>query len=128
MPVAKSGKAAGTGVRGKTPDTGKGNSARASWREFLLGPEGGNVEFGITVLKKANTPPVVFSGPGLDPSHLERVFDAFYSRKHDGLGIGLSICRSIIEAHGGRLWATANTPQGAIFQFTLPEHTDGPRN
>jgi signal transduction histidine kinase len=60
------------------------------------------------------------SGPGLAPETLERVFDAFYTTKPDGLGLGLSICRSIVEAHGGRLWATANTPRGAIFQFTLP--------
>jgi PAS domain S-box-containing protein len=60
------------------------------------------------------------SGPGIDPSHLERVFDAFYTTKSSGTGMGLSICRSIIEAHGGRLWAEANEPRGAIFQFTLP--------
>ena len=60
------------------------------------------------------------SGPGIDPSHLERVFDAFYTTKSGGMGMGLSICRSIIEAHGGRLWAEANEPRGTIFQFTLP--------
>jgi C4-dicarboxylate-specific signal transduction histidine kinase len=60
------------------------------------------------------------SGPGLDPESPERVFDAFYTTKPDGLGMGLSICRSIIEAHGGRLWASANTPRGAAFQFTVP--------
>jgi C4-dicarboxylate-specific signal transduction histidine kinase len=60
------------------------------------------------------------SGPGLDPSHLERVFDAFYTTKSSGMGMGLSICRSIIDAHGGRLWAEANEPRGVIFQFTLP--------
>ena len=51
---------------------------------------------------------------------LEHVFEAFYTTKPDGLGIGLSICRSIIEAHGGRLWASANLPRGASFQFALP--------
>jgi C4-dicarboxylate-specific signal transduction histidine kinase len=60
------------------------------------------------------------SGSGIDPSHLERVFDAFYTTKSSGMGMGLSICRSIIEAHGGRLWAEANEPRGAVFQFTLP--------
>ena len=60
------------------------------------------------------------SGPGIDPSHLEHVFDAFYTTKSSGMGMGLSICRSIIEAHGGRLWAEANEPRGAVFQFTLP--------
>jgi PAS domain S-box-containing protein len=66
------------------------------------------------------------SGPGLDPSHLERVFDAFYTTKSSGMGMGLSICRSIIDAHGGRLWAEANEPRGAIFQFTLPAVPVGP--
>jgi signal transduction histidine kinase len=60
------------------------------------------------------------SGPGIDPEHLERVFDAFYTTKSNGVGMGLSICRSIIEAHGGRMWADANEPRGAEFQFTLP--------
>ena len=60
------------------------------------------------------------SGPGIDPTHLKRVFKAFYTTKSRGTGMGLSICRSIIDAHGGRLWAEANEPQGAVFQFTLP--------
>src|SRR5262249_11641217 len=60
------------------------------------------------------------SGPGIDPTHLERIFEAFYTTKSSGVGMGLSICRSIIDAHGGRLWAEANAPRGAIFQFTLP--------
>jgi signal transduction histidine kinase len=60
------------------------------------------------------------SGPGIDPDHLNRVFEAFYTTKSSGVGMGLSICRSIIDAHGGRLWAEANEPRGAIFQFTLP--------
>jgi PAS domain S-box-containing protein len=60
------------------------------------------------------------SGPGIHPEHLEHVFKSFYTTKPRGTGMGLSICRSIIEAHGGRLWAEANEPRGAIFQFTLP--------
>jgi signal transduction histidine kinase len=60
------------------------------------------------------------SGPGLSSPGPERIFDAFNTTKPGGLGMGLSICRTIIEAHGGRLWATAAQPQGAIFQFTLP--------
>jgi PAS domain S-box-containing protein len=60
------------------------------------------------------------SGPGIDPERLERVFEAFYTTKSNGVGIGLSICRSIIEAHGGRLWIEANKPSGATFQFTVP--------
>jgi C4-dicarboxylate-specific signal transduction histidine kinase len=60
------------------------------------------------------------SGPGIDPSYLERVFEAFYTTKSSGTGMGLSVCRSIISAHGGRLWAEPNEPRGAVFQFTLP--------
>lgn len=60
------------------------------------------------------------SGPGLSSAGLDRIFEAFYTTKTGGLGMGLSICRTIIEAHGGRLWATAAQPQGATFQFTLP--------
>jgi C4-dicarboxylate-specific signal transduction histidine kinase len=60
------------------------------------------------------------SGPGIDPTRLERVFQAYYTTKTSGVGMGLSICRSIIGAHGGRLWADTNEPRGAAFQFTLP--------
>jgi K+-sensing histidine kinase KdpD len=60
------------------------------------------------------------SGPGIDPARLERVFEAFYTTKSNGVGIGLSICRSIIDAHGGRLWIEANKPHGATFHFTVP--------
>ena len=60
------------------------------------------------------------SGPGFAPADFERVFEAFYTTKPGGLGLGLSICRSIIEAHNGRLWASANLPRGASFQFALP--------
>jgi PAS domain S-box-containing protein len=62
------------------------------------------------------------SGPGFAPAALERVFEAFYTTKPGGLGLGLSICRSIIEAHNGRLWASPNVPRGAIFRFTAPAH------
>jgi PAS domain S-box-containing protein len=60
------------------------------------------------------------SGPGLSPESFDRLFDAFYTTKPGGMGMGLSICRSIIEAHGGHVRATANVPHGAVFQFTLP--------
>ena len=62
------------------------------------------------------------SGPGFAAADLERVFEAFYTTKSDGLGLGLSICRSIVEAHNGRLWASPNVPRGAIFRFTAPAH------
>jgi len=60
------------------------------------------------------------SGPGLAAGVAERLFEAFFTTKSSGLGVGLPICRAIIEAHGGRLWASANAPRGAVFQFTLP--------
>ena len=62
------------------------------------------------------------SGPGFAPAALERVFEAFYTTKPGGLGLGLSICRSIIEAHNGQLWASPNVPRGAMFRFTAPAH------
>jgi PAS domain S-box-containing protein len=60
------------------------------------------------------------SGPGIGPDHLDRVFETFYTTKSSGLGMGLSICRSIIDAHGGRLWGDMNASRGAVFRFTLP--------
>ena len=87
-------------------------------RELLIitrhGPDGVSVE-------------VRDSGPGLAPASFQRLFEAFYTTKPGGLGMGLSICRSIIEAHRGRLWTTANVPQGAVFQFTVPPNPDAAR-
>ena len=60
------------------------------------------------------------SGPGVDSQCIDRVFDAFHTTKPNGMGMGLAICRSIILAHGGRLWVTNNPDRGATFQFTLP--------
>ncbi|WP_198026503.1 ATP-binding protein [Bradyrhizobium sp. ARR65] len=60
------------------------------------------------------------TGPGLTPESLDRLFEPFYTTRPDGVGLGLSICRSIVQAHGGRLWATAAEPNGALFQFTIP--------
>lgn len=60
------------------------------------------------------------SGPGFAPENIERVFLPFYTTKDTGLGMGLSICRSIIDGHGGRLWASENVPRGAVVQFTVP--------
>jgi C4-dicarboxylate-specific signal transduction histidine kinase len=63
---------------------------------------------------------ILDTGPGLSPESLSRLFEPFYTTKPEGMGMGLSICRSIIEAHGGRLWATRCEPRGALFQFTIP--------
>jgi len=60
------------------------------------------------------------SGPGIDPKDRNRIFDAFFTTKSQGMGMGLSICRSIVEAHGGRLWASTRRPHGSIFYLTLP--------
>jgi C4-dicarboxylate-specific signal transduction histidine kinase len=81
-------------------------------RELLIGT-GKDASSGVFVA-------VQDSGSGLDPKNSERLFDPFYTTKPSGMGLGLSICRSIVEAHGGRIWATANVPRGAAFQFTLP--------
>jgi signal transduction histidine kinase len=65
-------------------------------------------------------------GVGLDPRTIEQIFEAFHTTKPGGLGMGLSISRSIVENHGGRLWATANDNIGATFQFTLSTHPPDP--
>jgi PAS domain S-box-containing protein len=81
-------------------------------REIVISSEANAVE-GLCVS-------VSDSGPGIASEHINLVFESFYTTKAGGVGIGLSICRSIVEAHGGRLWAESNQPQGAIFKFTLP--------
>jgi signal transduction histidine kinase len=60
------------------------------------------------------------TGSGIDPATADRIFESFFTTKRNGMGMGLSICQSIVEAHGGRFWASPNRPHGAIFQFTLP--------
>jgi PAS domain S-box-containing protein len=74
---------------------------------------------------KTDSEGVLVSVPGVAPESVERLFEPFYTTKPGGLGMGLSICRSIIESHHGRLWATANTPHGAVFQFNLPPYSSG---
>jgi signal transduction histidine kinase len=65
------------------------------------------------------------SGAGLDPEHAERIFEPMFTTKRDGMGLGLSICRSIVKAHGGRLWVGPNRRHGSIFRFTIPALGDG---
>jgi signal transduction histidine kinase len=67
------------------------------------------------------------TGAGMDPATADRIFESFFTTKASGMGMGLSICRSIIEAHGGRFWASPNTPHGAVFQFTVPAEPPAPR-
>jgi signal transduction histidine kinase len=64
------------------------------------------------------------AGTGLDPTALDKIFDPFYTTKPGGMGMGLSICRSILQAHGGRLWATAKDGPGTLFHFTLPKYRE----
>jgi C4-dicarboxylate-specific signal transduction histidine kinase len=64
------------------------------------------------------------TGPGVAPESLQRLFEPFYTTKAEGMGMGLAICCSIVERHGGRLWATAREPSGALFQFTIPTEQD----
>jgi signal transduction histidine kinase len=66
------------------------------------------------------------TGEGIDPETADRIFESFFTTKPNGMGMGLSICRSIIEAHGEHFWASPNTPHGAIFQFTLPAGSEPP--
>jgi len=88
------------------------SGSRAGSRELLIKTEQHDPRAVLVAVRD--------SGPGVKPESLDRLFDAFYTTKPDGMGMGLSICRSIIETHGGRVWATANLPRGAVLQFTLP--------
>ena len=63
---------------------------------------------------------VADTGGAIDPAMKERIFEPFFTTKPGGIGLGLSICRSIVEGHGGRLWVSQNEPRGSVFQFTVP--------
>jgi C4-dicarboxylate-specific signal transduction histidine kinase len=91
------------------------SSTREGARELLICTEKAESNGALVAVRD--------SGPGLDMKAVDRLFEAFYTTKVQGMGIGLAICRSVIEAHGGRLWAGANVPCGAVFQFKLPAHT-----
>ena len=93
---------------------GKESMSRPGWqqRDLVISTENTR-PYEITVAVRD-------SGPGLDPQDQERLFDTFFTTKKDGIGLGLSISRTIVEAHGGRLWATTNEEAGATFQFTVP--------
>src|SRR5260370_34876585 len=84
----------------------------AGARELLIGT-GKDASGGVLVA-------VEDSGPGLNPQSFDRMFDPFYTTKPGGMGMGLSICRSIVEAHGGRVWASRPAGPGVTVQFTLP--------
>ena len=92
--------------------------------EAMSPGEGGSREL-LMVTEKGEPDGVVVSvqdcGPGLAPEFVERVFEAFYTTKSGGMGMGLSICRSIVEAHGGHVWTKPNSPRGAVFGFSLPK-------
>jgi len=91
--------------------------------EAMSSVEGGTRE--LSIRTEQNQPGGILvavhdSGPGIDPVNFDRVFEPFYTTKASGVGMGLSICQTIINGHGGRLWMRANEPRGAVFQFTLP--------
>jgi signal transduction histidine kinase len=91
--------------------------------QSMSGVEDGNRELHISTVRIEPAGVCVTvrdTGHGLRPESLPRLFEPFYTTKPDGMGLGLSICRSIIEAHGGRLWATGCEPRSALFQFTIP--------
>jgi signal transduction histidine kinase len=92
--------------------------------EAMKNASRGSRELDISTTKETNSGHVTVTvrdtGPGLKPENLNRIFEPFYTTKSDGMGMGLSICRYIIEDHGGRLWATGRDGLGAVFQFTIP--------
>jgi PAS domain S-box-containing protein len=97
--------------------------------EAMSGNEEGERSLAITTERDSTDGlrvAVCDSGPGIDAGDRERIFDSFYTTKPNGVGIGLSICRSIVESHGGRLWADSQSTRGAGFRFTLPSERSKP--
>jgi signal transduction histidine kinase len=89
----------------------------------ILGKAGKETIGGASLTDRESTSVLIAvqdSGPGLEATELQRAFEPFYTTKPQGMGMGLAISRSIIEAHDGRLWATVDAPRGAVFQFSLP--------
>jgi signal transduction histidine kinase len=68
------------------------------------------------------------SGPGIDSESVEKMFEPFYTTKASGMGMGLSVSRSIVQSHGGRLWATAKDGPGTVFHFVLPKYPEAPHS
>ena len=95
----------------------------------MVGTDGGPRELSISTRRWSADDLLVAvcdSGPGVALEDRERVFESFYTTKEDGVGIGLSICRSILDVHGGRLWVEEHQPRGAAFRFTVPTHAGNP--
>jgi C4-dicarboxylate-specific signal transduction histidine kinase len=92
------------------------SSMREGSRELLICTETAESNSALVAVRD--------SGPGLPPESIDRLFEAFYTTKVQSMGIGLPICRLIVEAQGGRMWAGANEPRGAVFQFTVPLEPD----
>jgi len=86
-------------------------------RELLIESRRDNAEHVVVAVQD--------SGTGIEPEHVNRLFEPFFTTKPNGMGMGLSICRSIIEAHGGQLWASSNAGHGTTFQFSLPSIGEG---
>ncbi|MDB4871116.1 MAG: multi-sensor signal transduction multi-kinase, partial [Gemmatimonadales bacterium] len=86
----------------------------------------------LTITSEAGDGELVVSvsdtGIGIPPQNADRIFDAFYTTKSHGIGMGLAISRSIVESHGGRLWATSNSGPGANFHLTLPIQSETPQD
>jgi signal transduction histidine kinase len=94
--------------------------------DSMAAPDGGDRVLRVRSdndMAKGVTISVEDNGRGVEPRHMDQIFNPLFTTKTQGMGMGLAICRSIVEAHDGRLWATPNRPRGAVFQFSLPAIT-----